>query len=144
VITPHPGEMARLLGSTVPDVQRDRVAAARSAAAAFGVTVVLKGARTVVADPGGRTLVIPSGNAAMATGGMGDVLTGAAAALLAQGLEAFEAAACAAYLHGLAGDLAAVGRGELGLLAHEVADEIPRALAKVRAGDVDDGLGTVA
>ncbi|HYM70102.1 MAG TPA: NAD(P)H-hydrate dehydratase, partial [bacterium] len=142
VITPHPGEMARLLGCAIPDVQRDRVETARSAARSLGVTVVLKGARTVVAAPGGAARIIPTGNAAMATGGMGDVLTGATAALLAAGLPAFEAAACAAYLHGLAGDLAA--SGELGLLAHEVADAIPRALARVRAGDVDDGLRTVS
>jgi ADP-dependent NAD(P)H-hydrate dehydratase / NAD(P)H-hydrate epimerase len=142
VITPHPGEMARLLGCGIPDVQRDRVETARSAARSLGVTVVLKGARTVVAAPGGAARIIPTGNAAMATGGMGDVLTGATAALLAAGLPAFEAAACAAYLHGLAGDLAA--SGELGLLAHEVADAIPRALARVRTGDVDDGLRTVS
>jgi len=144
VITPHPGEMARLLGGTVPDVQRDRVETARSAAATFRATVVLKGARTVVAEPAGRAVIIPTGNAAMATGGMGDVLTGAVAALIAQGMPVFEAAACAAYLHGLAGDLAAATRGELGLLAHEVADEIPRALARVRAGGVDDGIRAVS
>ena len=77
----------------------------------------------------------------MATGGMGDVLTGATAALLAAGMPAFEAAGCAVYLHGRAGDLAAVS--ELGLLAHEVADAIPRALAQVRAGEVDDGVTAV-
>jgi len=88
-------------------------------------------------------LILPTGNAAMATGGMGDVLTGAVAALIGAGLPPLEAAACAAYLHGLAGDLAAAARGELGLLAHEVADEIPRALARVRSGDVDDGISAV-
>ncbi|TMI77842.1 MAG: bifunctional ADP-dependent NAD(P)H-hydrate dehydratase/NAD(P)H-hydrate epimerase, partial [Bacillati bacterium ANGP1] len=95
------------------------------------------------AAPEGRAFVIPTGNAAMATGGMGDVLTGAAAALLGMGLSPFDAAVCAAYLHGLAGDLAAAARGELGLLAHEVADEIPRALARVRAGGVDDAFTAV-
>lgn len=80
----------------------------------------------------------------MATGGMGDVLTGVIASLLGQGLPVFEAAAAGAYLHGLAGDLAAAAWGEAGLLAHDVADEIPRALAKVRAGVVDDGVSRVA
>ena len=138
VITPHPGELARLVGSSIGEIQRDRVAAARSAASSFGAVTVLKGARTVVAAPDGRAGIIPTGNAAMAAGGMGDVLTGVVAALLAQHLSPWEAAACAAYLHGLAGDLAAPG--EAGLLAHEVADAIPRALAAVRAGSVDDGI----
>ena len=144
VITPHPGEMARLLGTTVEEVQRDRPASARGAARTLGVTVVLKGARTIVASPDGQARVIPTGNAAMAAGGMGDVLTGVTAALLGQRLAPFDAATCAAYLHGLAGDLAAASRGELGVLAREVADNIPRALARVRAGDVDDGLTIVA
>jgi ADP-dependent NAD(P)H-hydrate dehydratase / NAD(P)H-hydrate epimerase len=144
VITPHPGEMARLFGTTVEAVQRDRPAAARDAARATGAVVVLKGARTVVAGPDGRALIIPTGNAAMATGGMGDVLTGAIASLLGQRLPPLDAAACGAYLHGLAGDLAAASRGEAGLLAHEVADAIPGALARVRAGTVEEGLSHVA
>ncbi len=144
VITPHPGEMARLLGRTVAEVQRDRVATAREAARTLGVVALLKGARTVVASPDGDALVVPTGNPAMATGGMGDVLTGALAALLAQRVPPLAAAACGAYLHGLAGDLAAARRGELGLLAGEVADEIPAALGRVRAGAVDDGLDLVA
>ncbi len=140
VITPHPGEMARLLGREVQSVQNDRVGTAREAARLVGGVAVLKGARTVVAGPDGRALVIPTGNPAMATGGMGDVLTGAVAALIGAGMPAFEAAACAAYLHGLAGDLAASALGEWGVLASEVADRLPRALARVRAGEVDDGI----
>jgi NAD(P)H-hydrate epimerase len=143
VITPHPGEMARLLGREVGEVQDDRVTAARTAARLVGGVAVLKGARTVVAGPDGRVLVIPTGNPAMATGGMGDVLTGAIAALLGAGLAPFDAAASAAYLHGLAGDLAAGSRGEVGLLASEVADAIPRALARVRSQEVDDGITLV-
>lgn len=142
VITPHPGEMARLLGRDVKDVQADRLGTAREAARLTGGVVILKGARTVVAGPEGRALIIPTGNAAMATGGMGDVLTGAVAAFVGAGVPPFDAAGCAAYLHGLAGDLAA-GSGELGLLAHEVADHLPRALARVRAGEVDDGISRV-
>ena len=144
VVTPHPGEMARLFGTTVEEVQRDRPHAAREGARATGGIVVLKGARTVVAAPDGRTAIVPRGNAGMATGGMGDVLTGVIVSFLGQGLPPFEAAASGAYLHGLAGDLAAAEWGEAGLLAHDVADEIPRALAKVRAGVVDDGVSRVA
>ena len=140
VITPHPGEMARLLERPVGEVQDDRLSAARAAARLVGGVAVLKGARTVVAGPQGRAIVIPTGNPAMATGGMGDVLTGAVAALIGAGIPPFEAAASAAYLHGLAGDLAAAWRGERGLLAGEVADHIPRALARVRSGEVDDGI----
>jgi hydroxyethylthiazole kinase-like uncharacterized protein yjeF len=143
VITPHPGELARLLGRKTQEVQDDRLGIARETARLVGGVVVLKGARTVIAAPEGRVRLIPTGNAAMATGGMGDVLTGAVAALLGAGLPPFEAAACAAYLHGLAGDLAAAARGELGLLAHEVADDIPRALARVRSGEVDDGISLI-
>lgn len=143
VITPHPGELARLMGTTVGEVQSDRLASARGAARTCETVVVLKGARTVVAAPDGRAAVVPTGNAAMATGGMGDVLTGALAALLAQRLPPFEAAACAAYLHGLAGDLVAAATGELGLLAREVADAIPHALRRIRSGEVDDGCSTV-
>ena len=143
VITPHPGEMARLLGRDVQDVQGDRLGTAREAARLTGGIVILKGARTVVAGPEGRAFIIPTGNAAMATGGVGDVLTGAVAALVAAGLPPFEATVCAAYLHGLAGDLAAGSFGELGLLAHEVADHLPRALARVRSGEMDDGISAV-
>ncbi len=140
VITPHPGEMARLLGREIGEVQDDRLAAAREAARLCGGVAVLKGARTIVASAEGRAMVIPTGNPAMATGGMGDVLTGAVAALIGSGLQPFEAASCAAYLHGLAGDLAAGSRGEFGLLAREVADGIPRAMARVRSGEVNDGI----
>ena len=140
VITPHPGEMARLLGREIGEVQDDRLSAAREAAKVCGAVALLKGARTVVACPEGRAAVIPTGNPAMATGGMGDVLTGAIAALLGSGVPPFEAASCGAYLHGLAGDLAAGSRGEFGLLAREVADTIPMAMARVRSGEVNDGI----
>ncbi len=110
VLTPHPGEMARLTGSSVPAVQRDRIETARRYAARVGVTLVLKGARTVIADPGGDVYVNPTGNAGMATGGAGDVLAGIIASLLAQGWRGSDAAALGTYLHGAAGDRAAAGR----------------------------------
>ncbi|KAE8560759.1 MULTISPECIES: NAD(P)H-hydrate dehydratase [Paenibacillus] len=107
VLTPHPGEMARLLGISTGEVQRDRITHAREYARTRGVTLVLKGARTVIACPDGTTYVNTTGHAGMATGGAGDVLTGIIAGLLAQGLNASQAAAFGVYLHGAAGELAA-------------------------------------
>lgn len=115
VMTPHPGEAARLLGLSAADVQRDRFEAARVLARRHTGTVVLKGAGTVVAAADGRTHVLAAGNPGMAVGGMGDALTGVIAALRAQGLDAFDAAACGALLHAVAGDSAAVA-GERGLM----------------------------
>jgi NAD(P)H-hydrate epimerase len=138
VITPHPGEMARLLGVKVEEVQRHRLRTARTAAERFRVVVVLKGARTVVADPEGEAFVVPTGNPGMATGGMGDVLTGAIAGLIGQRLSPLSAAWTGAFLHGLAGDLAAAARGPAGFLAREVADHLPAALRAVRDGSFDE------
>ncbi|MBM3470614.1 MAG: NAD(P)H-hydrate dehydratase [Armatimonadetes bacterium] len=138
ILTPHPGEMARLLQCTVDEIQRHRLQAARAAAARFRATVVLKGARTVVADPSGAAFVIPTGNPAMAAGGMGDVLCGVIAALVGQGLPATAAAWAGSYLHGLAGDRVAACRGPVGVLARDVADELPGSLAAVRSGSVTE------
>ncbi len=125
VITPHPGEMARLAGLTVPEAQRDRIGLARDYAARHGVTVVLKGARTVVASPDGRAFVNTTGNPGMATGGAGDALAGVIGSLLGQGLDALEAAACGVYWHGLAGDRAAALRPQAASL---IAGDIIEAL----------------
>ncbi|MFQ6098823.1 MAG: NAD(P)H-hydrate dehydratase, partial [Armatimonadota bacterium] len=103
VLTPHPGEMSRLTGQSVEEIQRDRLAAARAAAERFNAVVVLKGAGTVTARPDGAAYVNPTGNAGMATGGTGDVLSGLIGGLIAQGMDAFEAAVSSAYLHGLSG-----------------------------------------
>ena len=122
ILTPHPLEAARLLGSDAPTVQRDRLSAARSLAARFASVVVLKGTGTVVAAPDGRLAINPTGNAALATGGTGDVLGGIIGALLAQHLPRFEAALAGVYLHGLAADtLSAQGHGPAGLTAGELA-----------------------
>ncbi|WP_178025148.1 NAD(P)H-hydrate dehydratase [uncultured Paenibacillus sp.] len=110
ILTPHPGEMARLAGLSTAEVQRDRLGLARRFAMQHGVTLVLKGARTVVAAPDGRVFVNVTGHPGMATGGSGDVLTGLIAGLLAQGLDAVQAAAFGVYLHGLAGERAAASR----------------------------------
>ena len=127
VITPHPGEMARLLGISTAKVQRDRAGIAAKAAKELKAVVVLKGHRTVVADPSGRRYVNSTGNPGMATAGAGDALTGVIAALIGQGLPAFEAARAGVYLHGLAGDLAARKVGQVSLTAGDLLASLPSA-----------------
>jgi ADP-dependent NAD(P)H-hydrate dehydratase / NAD(P)H-hydrate epimerase len=136
VLTPHPGEAARLLGATTGAVQEDRVGAARAIADKFGAVAVLKGARTVIAAPDGRLAVNPTGNPGMGTGGTGDVLTGVVAAALARTppngdgrVDPFAAACSAVYLHGAAGDYAAKLRSQTGLLASDLLDALPHLLA---------------
>lgn len=120
ILTPHPGEMARLCGASTAEVQRDRLGRARALATERRVTVVLKGARTLIAQPGGQVAVNPTGNPGMATGGSGDILSGLLGALLAQGLTAEAAAHLGVFAHGLAGDLAAARTGEAGLIATDL------------------------
>ena len=120
VLTPHPGEAARLLSTSVADVQSDRFLAARVLAVNFDAVVVLKGAGTIVAAPGRTPRIIGAGNPGMAVGGMGDLLTGAIASMRAQGLDAFDAACCGALLHAAAGDAAAHAGGERGLLPSDL------------------------
>lgn len=131
VITPHPGEMGRLLGTSASDVESDRIDAARQAASRFNCVAVLKGARTVIADPSGYVFLNPTGNAGMATGGTGDVLAGAIGGLLAQGLGIVEAAVCGTFVHGLAGDIATEEIGEAGLIAGDVLGALPLALKEL-------------
>lgn len=133
ILTPHPGEMARLADITTGAVQADRLALARRFAAEQGVVLVLKGARTVIAAPEGQAAICPTGNPGMASGGMGDVLTGILAALLAQGLAPFEAACLGVYAHGAAADAVAARRGQVGLLAGDLIDELPPTLAALQA-----------
>jgi ADP-dependent NAD(P)H-hydrate dehydratase / NAD(P)H-hydrate epimerase len=122
VLTPHPGEMSRLSGLPTKTLQKERVRVARDFARAHEVTLVLKGARTLVAHTDGTVYVNPTGNPGMATGGTGDVLSGLLGALLAQGLEVPAAVWTAVYAHGLAGDLGAARRGRLGLIASDVVE----------------------
>jgi len=123
ILTPHPGEAARLLGSTAQDIQNDRFGAAHSLAEKFKAVVVLKGAGTIVAAPDHRPAVIGAGNPGMAVGGMGDVLTGVIAGIAAQCRELPLAARAGVYVHALAGDLAA-RRGERGMTAGDVVAEL--------------------
>jgi hydroxyethylthiazole kinase-like uncharacterized protein yjeF len=133
VLTPHPGEAARVLGTTAAAVNRDRVGSARGLARESGAVVLLKGAASVVASPEGWAVVNPTGGPALGSGGTGDVLLGMVAGLLAQGVEEFEAAALAAFVHGLAGDRIAARIGDSGLLAGDLAREIPATTAALRA-----------
>ncbi|HET9211275.1 MAG TPA: NAD(P)H-hydrate dehydratase [Thermoanaerobaculia bacterium] len=134
ILTPHPGELGRLLGISTAQIQEDRIAAARGAAEETGAVVILKGHMTLVAS-GTAVFVNPTGNPGMATGGTGDVLTGLIAGLLAQGLDALDAAVLGVYLHGLAGDLAASRLGEIPLAANDLIEILPAALAALKGGE---------
>jgi hydroxyethylthiazole kinase-like uncharacterized protein yjeF len=133
IITPHPGELARLVGVTTADVQANRIRVAQDFAEAHQLYVVLKGHRTIAATPDGRVFVNPTGNPGMATGGMGDLLTGMIAAWLAQLLDAEAACKLAVYLHGLAGDLAEAARGEVALLPSDVLAQLGDAVLDLTA-----------
>jgi NAD(P)H-hydrate epimerase len=132
VLTPHPGEMARLVRRSVPEIQGRRVTETVELARRGGAVVVLKGQGTVVGEPGGRAAISPTGNPGMASGGTGDVLAGLIGALLARH-DAWKAATAGAYVHGRAGDLAAKTCGEEGLAAGDLAEALPRAIESVRA-----------
>src|SRR6185369_6209083 len=130
-LTPHPGEMARLTGVSIAEIESDRIMAAGNFAETYKCFLLLKGARTVIAAPDGRLAIIGSGNAGMASGGMGDVLTGVIAALLGQGYEPFEASCLGAFCHGLAGGKAAEEKGELGMIATDVQEMLPYAFKRL-------------
>lgn len=144
VLTPHPGEMSRLIGGSTADVEKDRISVARSFAKEHTLTLVLKGHRTLTALPDGRVWVNHSGNPGMATGGMGDILTGMVAGFWAQGLQgkppdpdagpspAHDAIITAVYLHGLAGDVARESQGELSLAATDLLAALPEAIRRVQ------------
>lgn len=133
VITPHPGEMSRLTGLSIPDIQKNRVNVARKFARDRGVIVVLKGHRTLVAEPDGEVWVNATGNPGMATGGTGDILTGMVAGMMAQHKDHLFKAVCAAvHLHGLAGDIACESVGEQSLVATDLVRALPEAMRRVR------------
>lgn len=132
ILTPHPGEMARLTGQTVEEVQADRPTLARECAQKWDCVVVLKGAATIIAEPGGKLYVSPFSNPALATAGTGDVLAGAIAGLLAQGLSPSEAACAGVYLHGMAGEMMREEYGVSGGLAGELPVLLARAQKRLR------------
>jgi len=128
IITPHPGEMSGLTGLSKTEIQNNRKEVSRRFARDQQITVVLKGHKTVVADAKGNFYTNKTGNPGMATAGSGDVLTGIIASFLGQGLDTFKAAKYAVYLHGLAGDLAAKEKTQLGMIASDITDKIPEAI----------------
>ncbi len=132
ILTPHPGELARLMGRSVTAVQGARKRIAKDFALLYNVHLILKGFQTVVAAPDGRAYVNTTGNPGMATAGSGDVLAGMVAAFLAQGMKSFEAASCAVYLHGLAGDLAAKDKTQPGMIASDIIAFLPKAFKRAR------------
>jgi len=133
VLTPHPGEMARLTGLTIPAIQRDRIEVARTYAREHKLVLVLKGHRTLVASPNGEVWVNTTGNPGMATGGTGDILTGMVAGFIAQNSDRVLEAVCAAvHLHGLAGDVARETLGEHSLIATDLLTALPKAFFQLR------------
>jgi NAD(P)H-hydrate epimerase len=138
IITPHPGEMARLIGASVSDVQANRLQVAADFATTHRVYVVLKGHRTVIATPEGRVFINPTGNPGMATGGTGDVLTGMIAAWLAQLLDAEAACRLAVFLHGAAGDLAEAREGQAAMTATDLLDHLGDALTGLVRGKTEE------
>jgi NAD(P)H-hydrate epimerase len=130
VLTPHPGEMGRLAGISTDAVQKDRITVASEFARKHNVTLALKGANTVVATPAGAVFVNTTGNPGMASAGTGDALTGMIGGFLAQGYGAYVAACLGVYVHGLAGDLAAQDKGEMGMIAGDLIEKIPHAIKK--------------
>jgi NAD(P)H-hydrate epimerase len=132
IFTPHPGEMSRLIGKTIAEIQKDRIGCAREFATQHGVHLVLKGNRSVIAMPDGRVWINPTGSPAMATGGTGDVLTGMIAGLVAQFPKQLEQALLAAvYLHGRAGELGAEAIGEKSFMATDLFEFLPEAMREI-------------
>ncbi|MEW6585703.1 MAG: NAD(P)H-hydrate dehydratase [Nitrospirota bacterium] len=139
ILTPHPGEMARLLGGrlrdTVSEIEKDRIKAAQSFSRETGVNLVLKGAPTVTSSPEGRIFINPTGNPGMATAGAGDVLTGTIAGLLGQNMNPIDACILGVYLHGLAGDMASADKGPHSMTATDIIDKIPSAFSFLKSDE---------
>ncbi|MBB6218798.1 NAD(P)H-hydrate epimerase [Anaerosolibacter carboniphilus] len=131
VLTPHIGEMARLINIPIEEIQRNKIQIAMEFAQKWKVILILKGARTVIASPEGKVFINTTGNPGMATAGSGDVLTGIVTGFLAQGIQPLEAALAAVYMHGAAGDRAAVRIGEYGLMAGDIVVELPHAIKEI-------------
>jgi NAD(P)H-hydrate epimerase len=134
VLTPHPGEMSRLTGKTTEGINTARLSTARERAIQWSKSVVLKGAYTVISSPQGQIRISPFANPGLASGGTGDVLAGAVAGLLAQGLSTFDAASCAVYLHGAAGEQARREMGDTGMVASDLLPRLPLAIKQVKEG----------
>jgi len=131
VLTPHPGEMSRLAAISTDEVQADRIGIAMEFAKKYGIYLVLKGARSIIATPKGKVFINTTGNAGMASGGMGDVLTGIVGGFLAQRIDPEDACKLGVFLHGLSGDLVAEQNGEAGMIAGDIANSLPRAIKEL-------------
>lgn len=136
VVTPHPGELSRMISVSQADIQKDRVGLARKLAKEWDNTVVLKGAHTVVASPDGRLMISPFANPGLASGGTGDVLSGAIAGLIGQGVGFFDASALGVYVHGLAAEIVREELGDTGMIAEDLLPVLPRAIKRLRKGAV--------
>lgn len=132
ILTPHPGEMSRLTSLSIAEIEENRESVASEFAEKYGVTLLLKGHNTIIASPDGRIKINTTGNSGMASGGMGDVLTGVIASFVGQGVSCFDAAVLGAYLHGKAGDIAVNEVGEFGLIASDVVDKLPYAIKSLQ------------
>ncbi|MFH1593790.1 MAG: NAD(P)H-hydrate dehydratase [Candidatus Omnitrophota bacterium] len=130
VITPHPGEMSRLIGKSISSIQQKRQDIARDFAKRYNAVVVLKGRRTVVAKPDGTVYTNRTGNSGMSTAGSGDVLTGMIASFVGQGIELYSSAVIGVYVHGLAGDIAAKEKGQFSLIASDLLDKLHLAIKR--------------
>jgi len=137
VLTPHPGEMGRLVGISSDEVQANRIAICQKFSTEHQCFLVLKGHRTLIADPEGNVWVNPTGNPGMATAGSGDVLTGILSGFVAQGIPTLHAILLGVYLHGLAADLCAGQRGELALMARDIIAHLPEAMARLLHGEAE-------
>jgi len=143
ILTPHPGEMARLTGKNNKEIQEDRINISRDFSKKFGVYLVLKGARTIISTPEGKIFINPTGNPGMASGGMGDILTGIIGGLLAQGYNAENSCKIGVFIHGLAGDIAFEEIANSGFSATEVANFIPKAINNIRNNKVREFINRV-
>jgi NAD(P)H-hydrate epimerase len=135
VLTPHPGEMSRLSGLRIEEIQQDRLEIAQRMAALWQKVVVLKGAYTVVAAPNGRAWICQVANPGLASAGTGDVLSGAIAGLIAQGVNSFDAAACGVYLHGEAGERVKQQVGDAGMIASDLLPVLPLVIKELKGRD---------
>jgi NAD(P)H-hydrate epimerase len=141
VLTPHTGELSRLLRISAEEIQSDRIGAAKRGAFELNSILLLKGAPTIIAAPAGEVWISPTGNPGMATAGAGDVLTGLLAGFLAQGMEPFKAACAAAFLHGWAGDLAREKLGERSMIAGDILSALPEAFRQLQGVPIQPALG---
>lgn len=131
IITPHPGELSRLIGVKIKDIQKNRIKYSKYVSNKYNIITVLKGADTIVSNPKGDTFTNNTGNPGMATAGSGDVLTGVIASFLSQRIEPYEAAILGVYCHGLAGDLAKMNKGEYGMIARDILEDIPNSIKQI-------------